>query len=203
MNQDSAYREHLQKEYDSTITQHRAVWQTFASAFTLALSGILIALVMALDKYPASAPLFAVFPLVIVAWFIMVDLQGKELYLRSKYMVLLEREIRHQTKEPFPCMDTAIQRHIYSTWRYDLLRPLVAAPILIIYLFTVRRGLVYLHNRSLSWLLAGVATYSCAILLTIFLLWLTGRKINRELADLSRDMETFRTPAQPAVPRDG
>ena len=111
----------LIEEYATAIKQHRAVWQTFGSAFSIAISGIIIALVMAFDKHDTSGPIFVIFPFVIISWCVMVELQGRELDARGKYLAILEEAIRKETSQAFPCAESRIQPHLYGTWRYDVI----------------------------------------------------------------------------------
>lgn len=125
----------LKKEYNLTIKQIRSIMQLFSSAFGIAVSGLIIGLILAAEKYPSSGPIFVIFPLVIIAWYIMMDLVGKELYLRSQYLVLIELQIKKMTGLPFPCMESKNQSLIYSSWRYPLLWGLVAFPVLLTYIY--------------------------------------------------------------------
>ncbi|MFH1883381.1 MAG: hypothetical protein ABIL62_11795 [Planctomycetota bacterium] len=143
-----SYLNHLRKEYDFTAKQYWSVWQTYATTFAIAVSGFLIAIILASDKYPASGPLFILFPFGVIAWFIMMHLQGKELDGRCQYMAILEREIKKRSGEPFPCVESRLRTHLYSSWRYKYLKLLVAVPFLLDYVFKFKQSLQYIQIQN-------------------------------------------------------
>jgi len=179
--------EYLMEEYSTAIKQHRAVWQTFGSAFSIAISGIIIALVIALDKYDTSGPIFVIFPFVIISWCVMVELQGRELDARGKFLAILEESIRKETSLAFPCVESRIQPHLYGTWRYDVIWWIIGMPILSIYVLVSWKGLIFFRSTTLTKFdnyigLSYVILPVIAFILVKRAAWL----INNELCDIER-----------------
>jgi hypothetical protein len=178
----------LREEYDFVAGQFRAVWQTFASAFSIAVSGILIGLIMAADKYPSSGPIFVIFPLIIVGWYVMMDLQGKELASRGQYLALIEERIRKETGQAFPCAESKILPLIYSSWRYGVLVCLVSTPVLLVYSYSAVKAIDYIQLKFPKYCTGALAVYIIFPILSLLLAYLSGRAINKELVKIKADL---------------
>ena len=178
------YLDHLRTEYGATADRSKAVWQTVGTTITLAVSGVFIALILAVEKYPTSGPVFLVLPFILVGWYVMMDLQTEELYWRGKYLGLLEEDIRKLTGEPFPCGESKLQHVLYGSWRFTLLSPLVGLPVALIYVFTTKKALDYLLTISPLYFIVGVASLTACPLLAALLTFLNGRALDNELNEV-------------------
>jgi hypothetical protein len=179
----------LKEEYNLNINQIRAVLQIFSSAFTIAVSGLMIGLILAAEKFPSSGPIFVIFPPVIVAWYIMMDLMGKELVLRSHYLASVELQIRKKTNLPFPCIESKIQSLIYLSWRYPILWVFIGFPFLLTYIYCSIKAYDFIILNFSKYVGAVVMViYLICLLFSGFLMYLTGHAITKDLEALKDNL---------------
>lgn len=178
----------IKEEYAFATSQYRLMMQTFGNTFTIAISGVLIGLIMAVEKYPSSGPVFLILPFIIVGWYIMMELQGKEINARWKYISLLEKKIQELTGQAFPCAASRLVPHIYSTWRYQPLWVLIGSPIFLIYIFVCIKAMSYIHVTKPNYYIPALVIYIILPVVPMVLMHFTGSAIDKELSSIKVDL---------------
>lgn len=179
----------LLKEYEVTVQQFRGVWGGFVQTCIILISGLLVAFFLAFQHFDKIRCAFVVLPFFLAAWYMYVELQGRELIARAGYLKRLEGEIREISSMGAPRWETTFRDILWSGWTYVVMTVIMTIPLLLVYVVSAYQGVAYAAIRGVPLAaLLGVSyvVVGAGAIVVVSSNFLTVRQAIRELPPLSR-----------------
>jgi hypothetical protein len=179
-------------DYTFSIEHHRAVSRSISQTCVVALMGILASLFLGYLCPDARGPVNVFLPFVLIALYVLMEFQGVELASRELYLALLEMRIRSLTGSKIPCWESGFRRIIYRTWRFEWLKLVVAAPVLLLYIICIWKGMRYLMEWHYLLSIFMLIAYILAPLFAILVASGYHSEIEEEVARLEKEFSLDR-----------
>ncbi|MBI4962355.1 MAG: hypothetical protein HY913_03690 [Desulfomonile tiedjei] len=180
----------LWEDYKLNSDMYREASRHMGQIFFMGIAGVFAALFLGYLCPDARGPVNSVLPCVIIALYVLMEIQGSELMGRERYLAVLEIRMRSMAGSDLPCWESGFRPIIYHTRQHKWLQRVLAAPAAAFYVVCVWKAVPYLRIWHYGVWIPALIGYILLPVLAFYLVLGLRREITGGLAEFEKQVNS-------------